>query len=169
LNLQFSKFQNFPNLCWKKMSKRFLRNFCWQLGSPIVIGQCTNVIPTWISKCFSMSKACGSSTYSICGMFIHPLEYMELVECLVFSKRIRTSRNPMVMGRRSDQKDGKSLQLFMSHLVNADNKLETQHDSNYIRVWDIYNLMSCAQFFFWNINKFIRCFCACWHVGFFFC
>jgi hypothetical protein len=54
-----------------------------------------------------MSKACGSSTYSICGMFIHSLEYMELVECLVFSKSIRTSRNPMVMGQRATKKDGK--------------------------------------------------------------
>jgi len=72
----------------------------------------------------------------------------------------------MVMGRRSDQKRRKGLQ-FMSHLVNAGNKLET-HDSNYIRVWDTYNVISYAQFSFWNINKFIRCFCACcWHVGFF--
>jgi hypothetical protein len=47
---------------------------------------------------------------------------MELVECLVFSKNIRTSRNPMVMGLRSDQKKRKGLQ-FMSHLVNADNKI----------------------------------------------
>jgi hypothetical protein len=71
----------------------------------------------------------------------------------------------MVMGWRPQKT--KSLQLFMSHLVNTGTKLETQHDSNYIRVWDTYNVMSCAQFSFWNINKFIRCFCACWHVGFF--
>jgi hypothetical protein len=56
--------------------------------------------------------------------------------CGVFSKSIRMSKNPMAMGRRSEErpkKDGKCLQLFMSHLVNVGNKLETQHDSNYIR------------------------------------
>jgi hypothetical protein len=148
------------------MSKRFLRNFYGQLGSPIVIHQWTTFPSNLDLHMFFNEQS----------MWFFHIFYLWIVHSFIgvygtcgvsniFKSMMRTSRNPMVMGWRNDQKRQKGLQ-FMSHLVNANNKLE-KHDSNYIRVWDIYNVISCAQFSSWNINKFITCFCACWHVGFF--